>query len=154
MADESPLGVYEHAKEAAGYLQVGLPGALKSPVIGIICGSGLGGLVSCLQVEPQYDVDYARIPHFPRATGANLARWNAAAAAWLINGICWRSDGPCGKTDFRIVGLMSNSSGVNEGQATVSHIGSTVVHYKLLICLSYSASTKVTQSIESHSQFE
>ncbi len=36
------------------------------PSIGVLLGSGLGGLTSALQVDTQ--IDYAQLPHFPQAT--------------------------------------------------------------------------------------
>lgn len=37
------------------------------PLIGIICGSGLGGLAD--MIENAVSVDYKNIPHFPISTG-------------------------------------------------------------------------------------
>ena len=36
------------------------------PTIGLIIGSGLGGLTSALQVDSE--IDYAQLPHMPQAT--------------------------------------------------------------------------------------
>ena len=39
------------------------------PSIGIVCGSGLGGLADVVLPQPRCDVDYRDIPYFPCSTG-------------------------------------------------------------------------------------
>ena len=60
---------YHHSDEALKYLQTKLPAELQNPAIGIICGSGLGGLAGALLQQPQTAVSYADIPHFSQSTG-------------------------------------------------------------------------------------
>lgn len=64
--------VYTEALQAVKYLLDLVPKELHSPVIGIICGSGLGGLARVLNEEPQIAIPYQEIPHFPKSTGASL----------------------------------------------------------------------------------
>ena len=60
-----------HAAEALEYLNARLPTELKRPQVGIVCGSGLGGLVDTVIPSPRYEIPYSAIPHFPRSTGNN-----------------------------------------------------------------------------------
>ena len=47
------------------------------PEIGVICGSGLGGLADDLDVEPSATViSYQNIPHFPAVSGSGCI-WTA-----------------------------------------------------------------------------
>ena len=55
---------YDSVKEIADYL-LGLTDI--RPKIGIICGSGLGGLAT--QVENAVEFEYSKIPKFPVSTG-------------------------------------------------------------------------------------
>lgn len=57
------------ACEAVEYLQPQLPPELRKPLIGIVCGSGLGGLADMLLEQPQVAVPYSNIPHFANSTG-------------------------------------------------------------------------------------
>ncbi|KAJ3103896.1 hypothetical protein HDU96_009118 [Phlyctochytrium bullatum] len=59
-------------RETTGYLQQNLPEALKKIEVGIVCGSGLGGLASTLE-EPRVEFDYKDIPHFAVSTVAGHA---------------------------------------------------------------------------------
>jgi len=59
---------YKHVTDSAAYLRSVLP---CRPVIGIILGSGLGGLVD--QMEEKNIIPYETIPHFPRSTVAGHA---------------------------------------------------------------------------------
>jgi purine-nucleoside phosphorylase len=62
---------YEKAQEAAACLRAAAAPFFSqhAPAIGIICGSGLGGLGQSLHAFPQQQVGFADIPHFPGATG-------------------------------------------------------------------------------------
>ncbi|GBG25592.1 S-methyl-5'-thioadenosine phosphorylase [Hondaea fermentalgiana] len=51
-------------KEAAAFLETKSQGA--KPTVGVICGSGLSGLVNAL--DDKLVVDYSEIPHFPQTT--------------------------------------------------------------------------------------
>jgi purine-nucleoside phosphorylase len=67
-----PLAVenqYELASEAVSFIQSHLSESLKSPSTGIICGSGLGGLADTIEENPQVELPYGQIPHFPQSTG-------------------------------------------------------------------------------------
>ena len=55
------------AEQAATYITSLLPETLPRPEIGIICGSGLSGLISTFYA-PQISIPYADIPHFPVST--------------------------------------------------------------------------------------
>ena len=54
---------YEHVSESAAYLR---SVTAQAPTVGIILGSGLGGLVDV--IEDKTVIPYADIPHFPRST--------------------------------------------------------------------------------------
>jgi purine-nucleoside phosphorylase len=56
------------AQNAAEYINGVLPETIPRPRIGIICGSGLGGLVSTFHADPQLSIPYADIPNFPVST--------------------------------------------------------------------------------------
>ena len=60
---------FAQATEALQYLQERLPPVLKHPTVGIICGSGLGGLATSVQLGPQVEANYADVPYFPISTG-------------------------------------------------------------------------------------
>ena len=68
---EHSRDVFLSAREAATHLQALLPQHLKTPSVGIICGSGLGGLADALHGEPRFEAIYSDIPYFPQATGTN-----------------------------------------------------------------------------------
>ncbi|KAJ3100935.1 hypothetical protein HDU97_001819 [Phlyctochytrium planicorne] len=54
-------------KATADHLKNVLPDSLKSIEVGVICGSGLGGLASTLQ-EPRFEIEYKDIPNFAVST--------------------------------------------------------------------------------------
>ncbi|KAL1963205.1 hypothetical protein VTN77DRAFT_8638 [Rasamsonia byssochlamydoides] len=60
--------VFSQAEEAAQFLRKGLEGALRSPKVAIVCGSGLGGLADTVHEKPRAEFEYTSIPHFPRPT--------------------------------------------------------------------------------------
>ena len=62
----------EHALEALQYLRTVVPSELLNAAVGIICGSGLGGLADSLLPHPQIAVAYGDIPHFANSTGDSL----------------------------------------------------------------------------------
>ena len=58
--------IYQQAQEAVVYLRDLLKehtDTLKSPKVGVICGSGLGGLASTLNSSPKVQVPFSDIPH-------------------------------------------------------------------------------------------
>lgn len=61
---------FRRATEAANAIRSRLPTGLgiDVPLIGIICGSGLGGLAETLHPEPRFSIPYTDIPHFPQST--------------------------------------------------------------------------------------
>ena len=67
---EHPVSIC--VQDACEYIQQRLAHVLKSPPIGIICGSGLGGLSGVVMPEPRCDINYSDIPHFPRSTGKSV----------------------------------------------------------------------------------
>ncbi|KAI9836676.1 MAG: hypothetical protein M1819_001312 [Sarea resinae] len=68
MAQIASVDAFRAATEAAQHVQSLLPQDLMVPRIGIICGSGLGGLADTIQPEPRVEAAYATIPHFPKST--------------------------------------------------------------------------------------
>lgn len=66
---EARTTIFELANEAAAYINSLIPAALQSPQVGIICGSGLGGLVDTLEASPQVSIPYSEIPSFPQGAG-------------------------------------------------------------------------------------
>ena len=65
-----PSKSYVLAEQAADYITNLLPETIPPPQIGIICGSGLSGLVSTFYADPQISIPYADIPNFPVSTVA------------------------------------------------------------------------------------
>jgi len=61
---------YILAQQSAEYLTSHLPETIPKPQIGIICGSGLSGLVSTFHADPQISIPYASIPNFHTGTVA------------------------------------------------------------------------------------
>lgn len=56
-------------EEALSYIKQRLELHLQKPSIGVICGSGLGGLSTMIQNSPICEIDYNLIPSFPTSTG-------------------------------------------------------------------------------------
>ncbi|MCT4647658.1 MAG: purine-nucleoside phosphorylase, partial [Carboxylicivirga sp.] len=54
---------YEQIQDIATYLQ---SEGIEKPQVGIILGTGLGGLVEHISIIKE--IDYATIPHFPVST--------------------------------------------------------------------------------------
>ncbi|KAI4186443.1 MAG: hypothetical protein L6R41_003490 [Letrouitia leprolyta] len=77
MNNEQPIidhtSVFEHAVEAVEVLAKRLPETLRRPRLGIICGSGLGGLADSVLTQPRHEIPYAAIPHFPIGSVTNAA---------------------------------------------------------------------------------
>lgn len=61
-------GVWEQINEACAWIHRGWQGR---PTVGLILGTGLGGLASQIRVEAAFP--YAEIPHFPRSTAPSHA---------------------------------------------------------------------------------
>jgi hypothetical protein len=65
------MGTYyqlETYQETVDYLKSRLPPSLQRVQLGIVCGSGLGGLEHTLE-EPKQAFAYKDIPHFAQSTG-------------------------------------------------------------------------------------
>ncbi|MCJ1307884.1 hypothetical protein MMC25_001532 [Agyrium rufum] len=58
---------FDQSVTALQYIEAQVPEALQKPRVGIICGSGLGGLANLCE-EPLKAITYADIPHFPQST--------------------------------------------------------------------------------------
>ena len=64
---------YEEITTIAEYLKERLKEAAITPDVGIICGSGLGGLGDNLDEDrPKVTFPYNEIPSFPKTTGEQL----------------------------------------------------------------------------------
>lgn len=59
---------FQLVTQSATYIQSIVPEELRNPKVGIICGSGLGGLVDTLEAAPQIAIPYSDIPEFPHST--------------------------------------------------------------------------------------
>lgn len=59
----------QYAAEAHRFLLGQVPADLQRPSLGIICGSGLGGLADSVLPQPRWEVHYRDIPHFAISTG-------------------------------------------------------------------------------------
>ena len=65
-------GLSSRVDEAVKYLRGRLPQRIwqpSGPMLGIICGSGLGGLAEAMGLDFEPGVPYADIPHFSQSTG-------------------------------------------------------------------------------------
>lgn len=60
---------FSHATETAQFILKQLPMGLQKPRLGVICGSGLGGLADTVLSYPRHDVSYSAIPYFPTSSG-------------------------------------------------------------------------------------
>lgn len=67
------VSMFQKSSEALQYLQSKIPPELRSPIMGVICGSGLGGLADTVLPQPRLEVDYKDIPHFPQSTSKVLS---------------------------------------------------------------------------------
>ena len=63
----SPILIKAAEEEAIQAIAKHLPDALGWATVGIICGSGLGGLAATLHADPRFELPYADIPHFPQS---------------------------------------------------------------------------------------
>ena len=66
--------------EARQWIESRLPGSLREPLFGIVCGSGLGGLAdSIVESRPYEAFNYGDIPNCPKSTGESR-RWSTDAS--------------------------------------------------------------------------
>ena len=70
--------IFQNAIKAVEFLRSKLPQDLRHPKIGIVCGSGLGGLKNLTNSAYRFELPYASIPYFPKSTG-ELDRWKSLA---------------------------------------------------------------------------
>ncbi|KAF2457124.1 nucleoside phosphorylase domain-containing protein [Lineolata rhizophorae] len=66
--DLTSPSTYKRASETAENILKDLPEQLRAPKVGIVCGSGLGGLAEAIEDEPKVEVPYKGIPNFPQST--------------------------------------------------------------------------------------
>lgn len=67
--DEMTDTAYYRAVETVEFLRRQLPSELAKPRVAIVCGSGLGGLVSTLNDGIREEWAYKDVPNFPQSTG-------------------------------------------------------------------------------------
>ena len=59
----------ENVAKALDFVRAQLIPELQNPSVGIVCGSGLGGLADNVLPHPRHEIQYADVPHFPHSTG-------------------------------------------------------------------------------------
>ncbi|EWC45089.1 putative purine nucleoside phosphorylase [Drechslerella stenobrocha 248] len=64
----APGNLYAHCLETAKFIQDQVPQELRAPAVGVICGSGLGGLADTVEDGARFDISYSDIPNFPQST--------------------------------------------------------------------------------------
>ncbi|KAH0538719.1 hypothetical protein FGG08_004671 [Glutinoglossum americanum] len=125
MEEVAPLNIFQQATETAQHLQRSLPLPLRNPRVGIICGSGLGGLADAIHPKPRHEVAYADIPHFPKPAGMSIGvtncdrYWSSPEEEAHYSHYSPRS---CRQTGVWPVGGETDSSGLDGGASTVSRI--------------------------------
>ena len=67
--DEMASGAFQRAIETVEHLHLKLPEYLSRPRVGIVCGSGLGGLADVVNKEEVKEWEYKDVPNFPLSTG-------------------------------------------------------------------------------------
>ena len=83
--DEMTSSVFEAATETVEHLRLKLPEHLASPRVGIVCGSGLGGLAETVNQDGEKLVwDYKDVPNFPISTGEWYYVWSLANYSWIF----------------------------------------------------------------------
>jgi purine-nucleoside phosphorylase len=65
----SEKDLLERTNATAEFIRSQVPEQLKYPKIGIICGSGLGGLADTIDAGFKVEIPYSSIPGFPIPTG-------------------------------------------------------------------------------------
>lgn len=96
MTHGSPADAYNLVKKAADYIKETLPTTLY-PNLGIVCGSGLSGLVEELEAPICY-YEYQNIPGFVTSTGMSLFNHGLVKCGGLL------VQGHAGKLAFGILG--------------------------------------------------
>lgn len=64
---------------ASNFLQEQVPEDFKNVRLGIICGSGLGGLVDTIEQSTKIEFQYSQIPGFVTSTGKGLG-----TSTWIV----------------------------------------------------------------------
>lgn len=62
------LNLYKRASATASLLGRLLPEELQTPLVAIVCGSGLGGLAETIHLSPKVELPYEQVPGFPVST--------------------------------------------------------------------------------------
>ncbi|KAK6541644.1 hypothetical protein TWF694_007441 [Orbilia ellipsospora] len=64
----APSNLYAQCLETAKFIQARVPEALRAPQVGVICGSGLGGLADTVEEGERFDISYSDVPNFAQST--------------------------------------------------------------------------------------
>lgn len=94
----------QYAEEAFQYIKDLIPPELDRPAVGMICGSGLGGMTNTLLLHPRQEVHYEDIPHFPESKGnrylhmSGIKRRKSLILMWVV------VHGHAGKLLFGLLG--------------------------------------------------
>lgn len=67
---------FEDYRKTANYLASRLPEDFMRVELGVICGSGLGGLVDTIDPSTKFEFPYHEIPNFASSTGNWLSVCN------------------------------------------------------------------------------
>ncbi|KAK3053760.1 Purine nucleoside phosphorylase [Extremus antarcticus] len=69
-----PSAVFNQCVETVEWLRTKVPENLQKPRVAVVCGSGLGGIVGCLNTDDgdagRWEGDYKTVPNFPVSTVA------------------------------------------------------------------------------------
>ncbi|KAI9741864.1 MAG: hypothetical protein M1834_000252 [Cirrosporium novae-zelandiae] len=68
MAEAARRSIFALAKETQRAIEAKLPPELRKPEVGVICGSGLGGLADLVHSELKVEINYSDLIHFPVST--------------------------------------------------------------------------------------
>lgn len=141
----------ENALEALEYLQPKLPVELRKPAIGIICGSGLGGLADVLLEQPQVAMSYSDIPHFAKSTGSQTYGGLVTSLTY-VQALSESSAWSCWKARLWFIRSRRKTCSLNAWKATVS-IPAHVSLAEHSPELPYAAFMRDIPCLPQHSQF-
>lgn len=140
------VSIAHQADEAFKYLNERVPHSFKYPEIGIICGSGLGGLAGLVQPHSKWEVSYTHIPHFPQSQGRyDLFR--------LLTILTQASAGPCWQASVRVARTHQTANSAYAWKSTVSWSSCIAFSSNQLLSDYFIATTRVTHLGTSHSLF-
>lgn len=113
----APADTYAQCVETANWIREQVPEALRSPEVGVICGSGLGGLADTVENDVRLDINYADIPNFPKSTGMSWWIW------YLV--VCWRvwGDGDVGLLNANLLLGLHNKVQGHAGKLVFGYLG-------------------------------